>query len=162
MAILSAPAVGDRASRAWLFVSLGLNLFFLGVLGATAVRQAWLQPPAAFEPSRSAAERIDRLAATLSAPDAEKLRAQFRARQPALETAHSAYRRTQDAVRAALRAEPFDVEALRAAMAETRVARQALDRALHEVVSAAAAEMWPAGRNSLANWSPTHGGAPPK
>ena len=50
MAILSAPAVGDRASRALLFVSLALNLFFLGVLGATAVRQLWLQPPAAVEP----------------------------------------------------------------------------------------------------------------
>ena len=32
MAILSAPAVGDRASRVLLFVSLALNLFFLGAL----------------------------------------------------------------------------------------------------------------------------------
>src|SRR5438552_3765726 len=56
MTILSAPAVGDRASRVLLFVSLALNLFFLGVLGATAVRQLWLQPPAAIEPSPSAAK----------------------------------------------------------------------------------------------------------
>src|SRR6266852_2867969 len=104
MAILSAPAVGDRASRVLLFVSLALNLFFLGVLGATAVRQLWLQAPAAVEPSRSAAERIDRLAATLSASDAEKLRAEFRTREQTLEATHSAYRRAQEAVRPAPRA----------------------------------------------------------
>ena len=162
MAILSAPAVGDRASRALLFVSLALNLFFLGVLGATAVRQVWLQPSAALEPSRTAAERIERLAAALSAADAEKLRADFRAREPALEAAHSTYRRAQDAMRAALRAEPFDAAALRSAMADTRAARQALDLALHEVISTAAAQMSSAGRGSLANWSPPHGGASPK
>ena len=162
MTTLSAPAVGDRASRAVLFVSLALNLFFLGVLGATAVRQMWLQPPAVIEPSRSAAERIDRLAATLSAADAEKLRARFRTREQALEAAHSAYRRAQEAARAALRAEPFDVAALRSAMSDTRAARQALDLALHEVISTAAAQMSSAGRGSLANWSPPHGGASPK
>jgi uncharacterized membrane protein len=162
MAILSAPAVGDRASRALLFVSLALNLFFLGALGATAVRQLWQQPPATVEPSRSAAERIDRLAATLSASDAEKLRAEFHTRERTLEAAHSAYRRAQEAVRAALRTEPFDVAAVRSAMADTRAARQALDLALHDVIATAAAQMSSAGRGSLANWSPPHGGVPPK
>ena len=162
MTTLSAPAVGDRASRAVLFVSLALNLFFLGVLGATAVRQLWLQPPAVIEPSRSAAERIDRLAATLPPSDAEKLRGEFRARAAMLEAAHSAYRRAQEAVRTALRAEPFDAAAVRTAMADTRAARQALDLALHDVISTAAAQMSPVGRNSLANWSPPQGGAPPK
>ncbi len=65
-------------------------------------------------------------------------------------------------MRAALRAEPFDAAAVRSAMADTRAARQALDLALHDVIATAAAEMSPAGRNSLANWSPPHGGAPPK
>jgi uncharacterized membrane protein len=162
MATLSVPTVGDRASRVLLFVSLALNVFFLGVLGATAVRQLWLQPPAAFEPSRTAAERIDRLAASLPAADAEKLRAEFRSREQALEAAHSTYRRAQDAVRAALRADPFDLAAVRAAMADTRAARQALDLALHEVIASAAAHMSPAGRNRLASWSPPHAGAPPK
>ena len=58
MSTLSAPAIGDRASRIVLFVSLALNLFFLGVLGATAVRQFWPPAPAVFQPSASAAERI--------------------------------------------------------------------------------------------------------
>ena len=162
MATLYAPVVGDRASRIVLFISLALNLFFLGVLGATAVRELWLQPPAAVQPSRTAAERIDRLAATLQADDADKLRAEFRSREQGLEKAHSEYRRAQEAVRAALRAEPFDVGAVRSAMAETRGARLALDQALHEVISTAAAKMSSAGRNSLANWSPPHGGVPPK
>jgi uncharacterized membrane protein len=162
MATLYAPVVGDRASRIVLFVSLALNLFFLGVLGATAVRQLWLQPPAAFQPSRTVSERIDRLAATLQADDADKLRAEFHGREQALETAHSAYRRAQEAARAALRAEPFDVGAVRSAMADTRAARLALDLALHEVISIAAVQMSSAGRNSLANWSPPHGGVPPK
>jgi len=161
MATLYAPVVGDRTSRIVLFVSLALNLFFLGVLGATAVREFWLQPPA-FQPSRTAAERIDRLAATLEADDAEKLRARFHDREQKLEAAHSAYRRAQEAVRAALRAEPFDVAAVRSAMAETRAARLALDQALHEVISTAAVQMSPAGRNRLADWSPPHGGVPPK
>jgi len=99
---------------------------------------------------------------TLSASDAEKLRAEFRTREQTLEATHSAYRRAQEAVRAALRAEPFDVAAVRSAMADTRAARQALDLALHDVIATAAAQMSPAGRNSLANWSPPHGGAPPK
>ena len=162
MSTLSAPAIGDRASRIVLFVSLALNLFFLGALGATAVRQLWLPAPAAFEPSRSAAERIDRLAATLHAADAEKLRAEFRGREQALEQAHSAYRRAQDAVRAALRAEPFDVDAVRSAMADTRAARFALDLALNDVIAAAAARMSPAGREKLASWTPPFGGAQPK
>src|ERR1051326_8908510 len=162
MATLSVPTVGDRASRVLLFVSLALNVFFLGVLGATAVRQFWLQPQAAFEPSRTAAERIDRLGASLPAPHAEKLRAEFRRREPAREAADSAYRPSQDAVRAALRADPFDLAAVRAAMADTRAARQALDLALHEVIDSAAEHMSPAGRNRLASWSPPHAGAPPK
>ena len=46
MAVLSPAAAGDRASRTVLFVSLALNLFFLGLLGAATVRQVWLPAPA--------------------------------------------------------------------------------------------------------------------
>ena len=157
MAVLSPAAVGDRASRTVLFVSLALNLFFLGLLGAAAVRQGWSPAPAMWEPSRSAAERIDRVAATLPVADAAKLRSEFHSHETSLEAAHSAYRRTQDAMRAALRAEPFDAVALRSAMAQTRGARQELDRALHDVISTAAADMSAAGRNKLADWPPRSG-----
>jgi uncharacterized membrane protein len=157
VAVLSPAAVGDRASRTVLFVSLALNLFFLGLLGAAAVRQGWSPAPAMWEPSRSAAERIDRVAATLPVADAAKLRSEFHSHETSLEAAHSAYRRTQDAMRAALRAEPFDAVALRSAMAQTRGARQELDRALHDVISTAAADMSAAGRNKLADWPPRSG-----
>jgi uncharacterized membrane protein len=157
MATLSAPAIGDRASRAVLFTSLALNLFFLGVLGATVVRHFWPQAPIVFQPSRSAAERIDRLAATLPTADADKLHLEFETRKQALEDAHAAFRRAQDEVRAALRTEPFQVERLHAAMAETRAARQRLDIALYEVIADAAAQMSPVGRGKLAAWTPPVG-----
>ena len=162
MAVLSPPAVGDRASRTVLFVSLALNLFFLGLLGAATIRQVWLPAPAMLEPSRSAAERIDRLAATLPVDDAAKLRIEFHPHENSLESAHSAYRRARGAVLATLRAEPFDAAALRSAMAQTRAARQELDRALHDVISTAAADMSAAGRNKLADWPPPRSGPAPK
>ena len=162
MAVLSPAAVGDRASRTVLFVSLALNLFFVGLLGAAAIRHAWLPAPATLEPSRSAAERVDRLATTLPVDDAAKLRSEFHAHESSLEAAHSAYRRAQEAMRATLRAQPFDAAALRSAMAQTRAARQELDRALHDVISTAAAEMSPAGRNKLADWPPPRSGPAPK
>jgi hypothetical protein len=47
-------------------------------------------------------------------------------------------------------------------MAQTRAARQELDRALHDVISTAAADMSAAGRNKLADWPPSHTGAASK
>jgi len=155
MATMSASWSRDRSSRFLLLASLALNLFFLGLVGAGALRHFWHPgPPAALEPSRTAAERIDRLAATLPSDDAEKLRAEFRRRETTLEATHAAYRKAQDTIRAAIRAEPFDIEAVRSAMAETRGARQALDLALHDVIANAAAQMSVAGRNKLADWTP--------
>ena len=80
--------IQDRSSR-WLLVgSLALNLFFIGTLGALAMRHYVLPTqPAATERPRTAAARIERLAAPLPAADAEKLRAAFRAREAAAENA---------------------------------------------------------------------------
>jgi uncharacterized membrane protein len=161
MVVLSAPLARERSSRVVLLTSLALNLFFLGLLGAGAVRH-YLTPssPAVVEPSRTAAERIDRLAATLPPDDADKLRAQFRARDSSLEAAHKAYRKAQQAVRAALRAEPFDAATVRSAMTESRGARQALDTALQEVIALAAGQFSAAGRHQLADWAPPVHNAP--
>jgi uncharacterized membrane protein len=154
---LTVTGVGvERTSRIILLASLAFNLFFLGAVGAIAVRHYSRHPPGVvvLAPSRTAAERIDRLAATLPFADAEKLRSEFRANQAALETAHADYRKAQETIRTALRAEPFDVDALRSAMAQARAAKQSLDVALQEVVAAAAAQMSPAGRVKLSEWSP--------
>lgn len=154
----------ERASRIILLGSLAFNLFFFGVVSAVAVRHYWAHPArsAAFAPARTAAERIDRLAATLPLEDAEKLRTEFRAKAAALETAHAAFRKAQEAIRAALRAEPFEVAPLRSAMAEARAARQSLDVAVQDVIAEAAARMSPAGRIKLAEWTPPpHGPGEP-
>jgi uncharacterized membrane protein len=161
MATASTP--GDRTSRVILLISLALNLFFLGLISAGPVRHLFHpHQHAVIEPRRSAAERIDRLASTLPTEDADKLRAAFRTRDRTLESAHAAYRRAQESMRGTLRAEPFDVSALRSAMTEVRAARQSLDAALQDVIATAAAEMSPAGRSKLAEWTPPvhNAGAP--
>jgi uncharacterized membrane protein len=150
-----------RTSRIILLGSLAFNLFFLGVAGAFAVRHYWAHPtrPVTLAPARTAAERIDRLAAILPPEDAEKLRTQFTADETPLEAAHAAYRKAQEGIRAALRAQTFEVAPLRAAMAEARTARQSLDLALEDVIVKSAEQMSPAGRNKLAEWTPpAHGG----
>src|SRR2546430_12806475 len=102
-------ATEDRSSRRLLVGSLALNLFFIGTIGALAVRH-YVMPaqPAATERPRTAAARIERLAAPLPAADAEKLRAAFRAREAAAEGARDALHRPPEHLPAALRAQPFD------------------------------------------------------
>jgi uncharacterized membrane protein len=163
MAIASTPLGGDRTSRVILLISLALNLFFLGLISAGPVKHL-IHPHqrTVIEPSRSAAERIDRLASTLPTDDADKLRAAFHTNERTLESAHAAYRKAQGAMRSTLRAQPFDVSALRSAMTDVRAARQSLDVVLQDVIATAAAEMSPAGRNKLADWTPPvhNAGAP--
>ncbi|HEX2653221.1 MAG TPA: periplasmic heavy metal sensor [Xanthobacteraceae bacterium] len=161
MEIVSAPAnnKSGRKVPSLLFFSLALNLFFVGVVGAIAIRHYF---PAATSTNsaaapRNAAARIDRLAATLPSADAEKLRAVFNARQSAVDTARQRFRRVQDTVHTALRTEPYDANAVRAAMAESRNARQGLEEALQEVIASAAAEMSSEGRRKLADWIPPRG-----
>ena len=149
IAQLSSPLA--PATPRWLLLgSLALNLFFIGVAVALAVRG----PAPAAPLDRSVAARIERLAATLPAADADKLRAQYQANRNTVEAASSGYRAAQELVRQTLRREPFDIEVMRAAMAQTRAARQGFDQVLHAIIAAATAEMSPAGRNKLADWPP--------
>jgi uncharacterized membrane protein len=153
----SAAIADDRATRWVLFVSLALNLFFVGIAGALLIRHytgtASIASTAPLD--RSAAARIERLAATLPTNDADILRSEFRARAPMVETAREDYRRLLEVTRTILRTEPFDVEAMRSALAAARVARQTFDQRLHEVIAAAAAKMSAEGRSKLADWSST-------
>ena len=69
MATASTPLGSDRTSRVVLLISLALNLFFLGLVSAGPVRHLFYhQQRGVLQPSRTAAERIDRLAATLPIP----------------------------------------------------------------------------------------------
>jgi uncharacterized membrane protein len=156
----SAVAGEDRASRWILLASLALNLFLVGAGGAVVARHYLADPATKAAPlDRSVAARVERLAATLPAPDAEKLRAEYRANAATVDAARETYYRTQDEVRRTLRAEPFEPEAMRAAMVRTRATRQAFDQLLQEVIASAAVKMSAAGRDQLANWPPSQRGA---
>jgi len=143
----------DRSSRWLLIGSLALNLFFIGTIVSLAVRQYVAPAPtAAVERPRTAAARMERLAAPLPAADAETLRAAFRARESAAEGARDALNKAYEHAQASLRAEPFDPAALRAALAEARAARPVYDRIMQEILLAGATAMSPEGRNKLADW----------
>jgi len=144
-----APAISRGSSRWLLLGSLALNLFFVGVALAVAVRAP--APPAW---DRNVFVRVERIAATLPPVDADLLRGQIQANRQLIEDSQTQYRSAQDQIRATLRHEPFDVEAMRAAMAKTRNARQAFDQVIQGVFAFSAAQMSPAGRSALADWPP--------
>ncbi len=137
--------------RLLLVGSLALNLFFVGAAIALALQQA---PAPAPPPDRSPAARIDRLAATLPAPDAKVLYAQFQAAEPAIEIDRAASRRAQEDVRRALTADTFDPATADTALSALRDARRAVWRTLHGALLLAATDMSPEGRARLADWLP--------
>jgi uncharacterized membrane protein len=146
----------DRSSR-WLLVgSLALNLFFVGTIGALAVRHyVMAAPQAATERPRTAAARIEHLAAPLPAADAERLRAAFRAREAAAEGARDTLNRAFERMQAVLRAQPFDPAQLRATLADVRTARPPYEQVMQEIYLAAATAMSPEGRARLTDWPPS-------
>ena len=145
-----APSMTRGASRWLLLGSLALNLFFVGVALAMAIRA-----PAPSYWDRDVFVRVERLAAALPPADAEILRDRIKTNRETIERAQTKYRSAQNTIRQALRREPFDAEAMRAAMAETRTARQTYDQAIQGVYADAAAQMSSAGRNALADWPPS-------
>ena len=143
-----APSVASRGSSRWLLLgSLALNLFFVGVAVAMAIRA-----PTSPSWDRNVFVRVDRLAATLPAADADLLRGQINGNRATIEDAQTNYRAAQDLIRATLRQEPFDAAAMRAAMAKTRAARQNFDQAIQGMFAGAAAQMSSTGRQALADW----------
>lgn len=144
------PSMMARGSSRWLLLgSLALNLFFVGIAVAMAVRA-----PAPPSWDRDVFVRVERIAASLPAPDADLLRGQIKANRDGIENAQSKYRAAQDTIRAMLRQEPFDAAAVQAAMAKARAARQDFDQSIQAVFAGSAAQMSPAGRKALADWPP--------
>jgi uncharacterized membrane protein len=144
-----APSAERGASRWLLLGSLALNLFFVGVAVAMAIRA-----PAPPTWDRNVFVRVERISATLPAADASLLRDEINANRQAIETAQTQYHAAQDQIHEALRQDPFEVDTMRAAMAKTRAARQNFDQILQGVFSTAAAKMSSAGRHALADWPP--------
>jgi uncharacterized membrane protein len=145
-----APSTSSRGSSRWLLLgSLALNLFFVGVALAVAIRA-----PASPSWDRNVFVRVERIAATLPPADADLLRGQINANRETIEDTQTIYHTAQDVIRATLRQEPFDIAAMHAAMTKTRAARQNFDQVIQGVFAGAAAQMSPTGRQALANWPP--------
>jgi uncharacterized membrane protein len=144
-----APAMTRGSSRWLLLGSLALNLFFIGIAAALAIRA-----PAPSVWDRDVFVRTERLAATLPPADADLLRGRMNAEHDAIEAAQRKYFVARESIHQTLRETSFKPESLRAAMANTRAARQAYDVVIQGVFASAAIEMSPAGRKGLADWPP--------
>jgi uncharacterized membrane protein len=145
----SSSMIARGSSRWLLLASLALNLFFVGVAVAMAIRA-----PAPPSWDRNVFVRVDRLAANLPPADGDLLRSQIKANREPIEDTQTKFRAAQNAIRAALRQEPFDVATLQTAMAKTRAARQNFDQTIQGVFAGAAGQMSPTGRRALADWPP--------
>ena len=138
----------SAGSSRWLLLgSLALNLFFVGVAIAMAVRA-----PAPSYWDRNVFVRVERFAATLPPADGDVLRGQINANRAAIEGTQTEYHSARDHIHEVLRQEPFDVEAMRAAMAKTRSARHAFDQTIQGVFAVSrrqfrpqAGWLWPIG-----------------
>jgi uncharacterized membrane protein len=150
-----ALAFEDRSSRWLLIGSLALNLFFVGTVGALALRNYLMpQQQAVTERPRTAAARIERFAAALPAADAGKLRAAFQARATEAEKARDTLNRAYERIQATLRAQPFDPAQLRSAMADARAVRPPYEQIMQDIFATGATAMSPEGRARLADWTP--------
>ena len=149
-AVQFTPSMMARGSSRWLLLgSLALNLFFIGVAIAMAVRA-----PAPPSWDRNVFVRVERIAASLPAADADLLRGRVNTNRASIEDMQTTYRAAQDEIRSILRREPFDAAAVQAAMAKARLARQDFDQAIQGAFATSAAQMSQAGRNALADWPP--------
>ena len=142
------PAQARTTPRWLLLGSLALNLFFIGIAIAMAVRHP--PPPRSWD--RDIFLRTERLAEGLPKPDRDILLQQMQANRPAIEKTQGEYRAAQESIRDNLRKEPFDINAMRAAMNDTRTARQAFDVAVQNAFASAAEQMSQSGRKALADW----------
>jgi uncharacterized membrane protein len=148
MSIAHAVRSTTHGGSRWLLLgSLALNLFFVGVALAMAIRAP---APPRWDPNVFV--RVERLAATLPPADADLLRGAFQTHHDAIESAQEKYHTARERIHETLRHDPFKVEDLRAAMAETRMARQSFDEVIQGVFADIAPRMSSAGRHVVANW----------
>lgn len=144
------PPARTIGSRWLLLGSLALNLFFVGVAVAMAIRA----PAPRWDPDVFV--RVERLSATLPAADADLLRGAYLANHDRIAGAQAAYQDGRRSIHEILRQEPFKIEDLRDAMAKTRTARQAVDQAVQSVFADTVVKLSPAARHAVADWRPVN------
>jgi len=147
------PPARAAGSRWLLLGSLALNLFFVGVAVAMAIRGPG--PAPRWDPNVFV--RVERLAATLPPADADLLRGAFQANHDGIAAAQTAYYDARRAIHETLRQDPFKADAMRAAMGKMRAARQAYDEVIQGVFAGVAGQMSSAGRHAVADWRPDKG-----
>jgi uncharacterized membrane protein len=151
MTSIAIDRVYQRPGRGLLFVSLAFNLFFLGLLGATAYNAL---KGGTIPIDTSPRGRIERLAANLPAADRDVLRQALADQQAEADAAYKVVENGWANARARLAATPYDMGAAEAAMAEVRRNKMALNAILHHVVAVGAARMSPEGRAQLGAYRP--------
>ena len=142
------PPARTMGSRWLLLGSLALNLFFVGVAVAMAIRA----PAPRWDPDVFV--RVERLSATLPPADADILRGAYQANHDRIAGAQAAYQDGRRSIHTILRQDPFKIEDLRDAMAKTRAARQAVDQAVQSVFADTVVKLSPAARHAVADWRP--------
>jgi uncharacterized membrane protein len=145
----------ERGGRVhWLLLaSLALNLFFVGAAGAVAYRYSSPVPlKAVSRIEHNLVERLNRVADSLPADDADIMREQLHRDAIKIAAAQADVRLSQDDVRRSLRAEPFDADVMRKAMAANHAAHERFDQVIHDMMASAASRMSVVGRNKLADW----------
>jgi len=156
MSIAHAVPTTTSGSSRWLLLgSLALNLFFVGVAVAMAIRA-----PAPSYWDRDVFVRVERLAATLPPADADLVRGAMTANRDAIGAAQLKFQEAREQIHTVLRQESFDAAALRAAMADSRAARGAFDQLVQGIFANTATQMSGAGRHALADWPPRRNSAP--
>ena len=144
------PPARASGSRWLLLGSLALNLFFVGVAVAMAIRA----PAPRWDPDVFV--RVERLSATLPLADADILRGAYQANHDRIADAQAAYQDGRRSIHEILRQDPFKIEDLRDAMAKTRAARQAVDQVVQGVFVDTVAKLSPAARHAVADWRPVN------
>ncbi len=142
-----APAMTRNGPRWLLLGSLALNLFFVGMAVAVAVRA-----PAKPRWDPNVFVRVERIAETLPPSDATIVRDAMEADHDAIDKSQTAYYAAREDIHETLRQDPFKVADMRAAMAKMRAARQHFDEIIQGVFADAAPKMSSAGRHALADW----------
>jgi len=142
------PPARAAGSRWLLLGSLALNLFFVGVAFAMAIRAP--TPPPRWDPNVFV--RVERLSAILPPADADMLRGAMQVNHDRIASAQTAYHDARDEIRETLRQDPFKVDDMRAAMANTRAARQGFDQVIQGVFADTVVKMSPAARHAIADW----------
>jgi uncharacterized membrane protein len=152
MTLAHALPASSRGNSRWLLLgSLALNLFFVGIALAMAIRAP--APPPRWDPNVFV--RAERLASALPQADADLLRSAMQTHHDAIDAAQNKYHAARDRIHDTLRQDPFRIESLRAAMADTRAARQAYDQVIQGVFADIAPAMSSAGRHTVADWRST-------